>query len=335
MSETKPPDEEQVEPGFNEHDDFDFGEAEAEPQVKVSRQSAPIDRKKMLFVIFGIVALVIAIMGYKTFRARALKTTTTTMVASAPVVQPSPEMPAPTTTPIATPPTTTDNTHYSDIAAAFDTKEPEVKETKGAKESSIPDLQKTLFNPPTAKSEAKTKETPKEAPKEMPNADQLAELNNGLGKLNHQIDYILNQIKYLDSYTREVSDNLNRLNDSIGTMDHRLLALTSTTSNLSKDVGTVRSEVGQVKQVLKEDGLDINLAAISTKKGNSSANDRITVDEPEYAVHAVIPGRAWLKSSKGQIVTVAEGEKLDDYGKVLVIDAANGIVLTSSGIAFR
>jgi len=334
MSETTPPDEEQVEPGFNEHDDFDFGEAEAEPQVKVSPQGAPIDRKKMLFVIFGIVALVIAIMGYKTFRARALKATTTA-IASAPVVQPLPEMPAPIPTAMATPPTATDNTHYSDIAAAFDTKEPEAKETKGAKEGSIPDLQKTLFNPPIAKSEAKTKEAAKDTPKDMPNADQLADLNNGLGKLNHQIDYILNQIKYLDSYTREVSDNLNRLNDSIGTMDHRLLALTNTTSSLSKDVGTVRSEVGQVKQVLKEDGLDINLAAISTKKGNSSANDRITVDEPEYVVHAVIPGRAWLKSSKGQIITVAEGEKLDDYGKVLVIDAANGIVLTSSGIAFR
>jgi archaellum component FlaC len=225
---------------------------------------------------------------------------------------------------------------------------PEPAASLPVKTETIQDLQRELFSPENI-----------EAPKTMivadvPTQHQVTELTTGLNKLNHQIDYILNQIKYLDSYTREVSENLNKLNDSINTMDHRLSTISNTTSNLSQDVGnvrsevgnvrsemgTVRSEVGHVKQVLREDGLDMNLSAIATpaqskKKQTIPVEGTITLEEPEYVVHAVIPGRAWLKSSKGQIITVTEGETLGNYGKILVIDAANGVVLTSSGIAFR
>ena len=203
----------------------------------------------------------------------------------------------------------------------------------------IQELQRELFSPenPTTSEPAKTTVI---VQNDLPTQHQVAELTTGLNKLNHQIDYILNQIKYLDSYSREVSDNLNKLNDSINTMDHRISALSNTTSTLSQDMGNVRSEVGHVKQVLREDGLDMNLGAIATpqqqqRKQRIPTEGAITVETPEYIVHAVIPGRAWLKSSKGQIITVTEGETLGNYGKILVIDATNGVVLTSSGIAFR
>ena len=181
--------------------------------------------------------------------------------------------------------------------------------------------------------ESKEPEAEKNNPVE---AEEAANLHEALNKLNNQIDSILSQVKYLDAYSREVSDNLNKLNDTISTMDERLLALAKTTSTLSKDVGTVKNEVGQVKAVLREDGLDINPSTLSKgKPGKSEKEGAIVLAEPEYTVHAVVPGRAWLKSSKGQIVTVAEGDSIAHYGKVLVIDAANGVVLTSSGVAFR
>ena len=59
------------------------------------------------------------------------------------------------------------------------------------------------------------------------------------------------------------------------------------------------------------------------------------IAEPEYKVHAIIPDRAWLKSTKGQIVAVAEGDSIESYGRIIVIDAPNSVVLTSSGIAFH
>jgi len=250
----------------------------------------------------------------------------TPMPANAPVTSPAP-------TPVTAPAT------IAPVPAAPTTTSITTTET-------IQELQRELFSPenPTGSEPAKTTVI---VQNDLPTQHQVADLTTGLNKLNHQIDYILNQIKYLDSYTREVSDNLNKLNDSINTMDHRISTLSNTTSTLSQDMGnvrqdmgSVRSEVGHVKQVLREDGLDMNLGAIATpaqqqKKQHIPTNGAITLETPEYIVHAVIPGRAWLKSSKGQIITVTEGETLGNYGKILVIDAANGVVLTSSGIAFR
>lgn len=163
---------------------------------------------------------------------------------------------------------------------------------------------------------------------------QLQQLNLVLDKLNQQMETNLNQIKYLDSYTQEISKTMNKINESITAMDHRLLAVTNTTQNLSNEVGTVRNEVGQVKQVLGEDVLD--LPSGPGKMPNMDKTCAVPCPvEIEYVVHAAIPGRVWLKSIKGQIITLTEGEVLGNYGKVLVIDAVNGVVLTSSGTTFR
>lgn len=163
---------------------------------------------------------------------------------------------------------------------------------------------------------------------------QIMQVSEALLKLNSQIDYLFNKIKNLDTYSHDVSDSLNQLNDAVVNIDQQLVTLTNATSSLSKDMGDVKKEVTHVKKVLKEDGLYESPDMLSHSPSEVEAG-RVIMEEPEYKVHAIIPGRAWLKSSKGQIVTVAEGDALGNYGKVLVIDAGNGIVLTSSGIAFR
>lgn len=163
---------------------------------------------------------------------------------------------------------------------------------------------------------------------------QILQVSEALLKLNSQIDYLFNKIKNLDTYSHDVSDSLNQLNDAVVNIDQQLVTLTNATSSLSKDMGDVKKEVTHVKKVLKDDGL-YESPDILSQSTSEVEEGRVIMEEPEYKVHAIIPGRAWLKSSKGQIVTVAEGDALGNYGKVLVIDAGNGIVLTSSGIAFR
>lgn len=174
-------------------------------------------------------------------------------------------------------------------------------------------------------------------------------------KLNQQMENNLNQIKYLDSYTREVSLNVEKLSAQVTAMDNRIQALTHLANSLSKDLGKVRNEVGYVKRVIGDEGPDIATGAPTGRQRNmdypypNALEDGIDCataprkkggagirnEDLEYVVHAVIPGRAWLKSAKGQIITVTEGENLGNYGKILVIDASNGVVLTSSGITFR
>ncbi len=185
---------------------------------------------------------------------------------------------------------------------------------------------------------------------------QINKTLDALSKLNQQMEGNLNQVKYLDAYTREVSLNVEKLNAQVTTMDNRIQGLSNLANSLSKDLGKVRNEVGYAKRVAvsSEDSLELLSPPRRHKTESPVVMDEggdccggyaaprparvprcAGPEEPEFVVHAVIPGRAWLKSCKGQILTVTEGETVGNYGKVLVIDAANSIVLTSSGVAFR
>jgi hypothetical protein len=289
-----------------------------------------------------------------------------------PVSSTAPETKVNPATPSTTPSGQEQN--FGDLAQAFSSADqtpqsppapPPIPSTT-AKEGTIQELQKELFAPerPAVAPPAATAQTPAPAlTQTMPpgaqtsttvaNAAKKAEtsttaqstvpssevvqLVDNLHKLNQQIDFISNKIKHLDSYTHEISDNLTKLNETINALDTRVVALTNTTTTLSKDVGSVKNEVGHFKEVLRnEDTLDLSPSSVAPHKRRASTMDgKISIEEPEYLVHAVIPGRAWLKSSKGQILTVTEGDTVGNYGKILVIDAANGVVLTSSGVTFR
>ncbi len=181
---------------------------------------------------------------------------------------------------------------------------------------------------------------------QSPSLELIPKLQDALKTLNQQIDTMLTKINYLDGYSQEMSQHLERLHESINSMDQRLSnaqammdqrlsTLSHTTSTLSQDVGGVKRDVSQVQESLKDEGLDRPPVLRSNQQEAMNAQQPIDIENPEYQVHAVIPGRAWLKSTKGTITTVAEGDSLGNYGKVLVIDAAHGLVLTSSGVTFR
>lgn len=366
MNERKSPDDsEQFIDEINE--EFEFGDAEPEARpIHTSNNSG--SNKKLLTSILLIGLLIIGTMGYRYYsntkhpsapeNSEESSSKLKSLLSQNEIKETSANQPLPNSTSVPSHPTAvaaSPNTepNFNDIAQAFSSADhtptvtpvspPTVPKPQTAQEGNIHDLQKELFAPEKVATTTSSGSSPssKDA---SPNAVGLSskeseELSQNLNKLNHQIEYILNQIKYLDSYTRDVSDNLNKLNEAINTMDSRLSAVTNTTSSLSKDVGSVRNEIGQFRNVLQEDGLDLGATAPAPaviKKKPEEKEGKITLEEPEYTVHAVIPGRAWLKSSKGQqIVTVAEGDTIGNYGKILVIDAANGVVLTSSGIAFR
>jgi hypothetical protein len=71
-------------------------------------------------------------------------------------------------------------------------------------------------------------------------------------------------------------------------------------------------------------------AAIQTVPATQSAMRQV---EPQatYTVQAIIPGRAWLKSDSGETVTVAEGDTLRGYGRVVKIDPYDGVVAIDIG----
>jgi len=176
---------------------------------------------------------------------------------------------------------------------------------------------------------------------------QIQALSRNIDQLSIQLQNTTTQIARLENSFNTISKTTNKINNDVNSMDSRVLGLSNIVNALSTDLGNV-------KQALNDDGIDV-LAPImplpplpleannssddfkSAKKVNkkNKNSEPLTYDTPDYVVHAVIPGRAWLKPKKGNIITVTEGESVGDYGKVLTIDAANGMVLMSSGISFR
>lgn len=151
-------------------------------------------------------------------------------------------------------------------------------------------------------------------------ADQenINQLKTTIENITNELTTNVNQIKELQNNLREITRSLSNVSGSIHSIDSKILNLTNTVDNLSMNV----------KKYTQDEDLDLT-ATLKPSEADLFSNT------PEYLVHAVIPGRAWLKSSSGQIITVAEGDSLGDYGKIALIDAANNLVRTSSGVVFR
>ena len=324
MVDKKSPDENLFNDNFDT--EFDFGaEPESENTADKVSYASPTKPKMKLLILSAMVILLLTLyMGWRflnksTPEAQPMMTETTepahkpemtnaelpkteaTALTSlpelAPQIKPKPENP------------------LHDIAQAFSSADQTPQAATNA--NTLKDLQKELFSP-----------TPGSEP------TQISEATNAMIKLSQQMDYTIAQIKQLDAYTREISTSISKLNTDISAMDNRILAVTHATSSLSKDLGSVKSEFNRYKPMSQAESFE-SIDAEPLGRKRPTAPGCPTPEEAEYMVHAVIPGRAWLKTSKGQIITVTEGETVGNYGKVLVIDAANGVVLTNSGITFR
>lgn len=153
------------------------------------------------------------------------------------------------------------------------------------------------------------------------------EVNDALDSLSEEMTMNVNQIKQLENVLDKLLNTVDQLNRNIGAMDNRILSLTETVDTLSQDLTNV-------KKVMVQEDLDLTNKA-NVKISSHDQKDLLMYSAPDYVVHAIIPGRAWLKSGSGQIITVTEGDSVGDYGKIALIDAANSIVRTSSGITFR
>lgn len=193
------------------------------------------------------------------------------------------------------------------------------------------------MSPPAPTGEKSFEQMQKEIHNSQPNVHQQAaqpaavsaEVRAALQNISEEMTMNVNNIKQLESTISNMATTLDHLNRTISAMDNRVLSLTETVDGLSQDLANV-------KRVMVDQDLDLTLPGnVKASSGGKKQAHTISNSEPNYGVHAIIPGRAWLKAASGQIITVTEGDKIGDFGTVAVIDAANGLVRTSSGIIIR
>lgn len=94
---------------------------------------------------------------------------------------------------------------------------------------------------------------------------------------------------------------------------------------LNKEVNALKSDVVQQSMIVGQNQAHINQ--------NMAAN--LDANIPKMIVQAAIPGRAWLRSESGQLLTVIPGDEVAGYGRVVSIDPTTGTVVMSSRAIFR
>ncbi len=108
--------------------------------------------------------------------------------------------------------------------------------------------------------------------------------------------------------------------DRINELQQQVRLLNSEVQGLKEDVVTQTNIVGQQQRAINE---------------NTQASHMREPSPVKMMVQAIIPGRAWLRSERGELITVIPGDEVPGYGRVVSIDAASGSVVTSTRAVFR
>lgn len=329
---------------FEEEFSFDSDEAqmstddpilEDEPLPEAEAAPAPAEQAKSKSIMLPtiIAAAVIGFIGWKGYQkffqappnvatgeikpATPVDTTkVTTTTSTTPVPSPVTE------TPTATATTTTTTTVPSAVA------QPPITHP-----ATVPSVEQKPLNSnnvttsPIAIPELDKKDTVSFPTTTPVTTDGLAQLQK---KVDDQDKALKQQLLLVEKQISDITKSTGNTAQSIGALQNDMAALTRAMKDLSAQMQASRTapvEKAPVKITKKKQ---------SKPKKESAAHVGQKADSnPSFAVYAIIPGRAWLRSPNGKTITVSEGDTVGHYGKVLKIDAGNGVVVTTSGVTLR
>lgn len=98
---------------------------------------------------------------------------------------------------------------------------------------------------------------------------------------------------------------------------------------LTARISNMEVSFRQLTKILQGSGATAGIPGRSM--ANAPVNVRVSSPKSIYTVQAIIPGRAWLKTESGDTVTVAEGDMLKGFGRIVKIDPYDGIVDIDTG----
>jgi len=128
--------------------------------------------------------------------------------------------------------------------------------------------------------------------------------------------YQLNTIK---AESQRSAATVSALKNQVQSMQDQLKKSDATNQKLNEALGLL---VEQVNTLNKK----INMPV---------AHKKHTPPPLTYHIKAIIPGRAWVKSSEGLSQSITVGDSVPNYGKIKIIDPDHGMILTSSGKLIR
>ncbi len=141
--------------------------------------------------------------------------------------------------------------------------------------------------------------------------------------------------KKLEEQDNALKTRITNLEKELANANQNAAQANAAVNKMQNDLATISASIQEVSNQLKsfeEEREKRQAKAVAAKKHSSPKAESAN---PTLSVYAIIPGRAWLRSGNGKTITVTEGDTVGEYGKVLKIDAGNGVVVTSSGVTLR
>jgi|GEM_PF-946178 len=120
-----------------------------------------------------------------------------------------------------------------------------------------------------------------------------------------------------------LNNQLSTVNDNITALNSKLAALTESLATLTNGMEQQSAELAKI------------VARQAKPKRIHVTQSRIYAPRIQYAIQAIIPGRAWLIAQNGSTITVRVGTVVPMVGTVRVIDPNLGRVVMSTGQVIR
>jgi len=127
-----------------------------------------------------------------------------------------------------------------------------------------------------------------------------------------------------------MSSKIASLQSDVGSINHQLLMLSE--RNMRSE-NAVTSQEAPAQNVM----ISSKSPKPQTESQSQASYHAPAAVDPDvtYQVEAVIPGRAWLKASNHQTLSVTLHNRIPGYGYVVAINAYNGNVTTSTGVVLK
>lgn len=143
-------------------------------------------------------------------------------------------------------------------------------------------------------------------------------------------------LNYTEKKVKVLEQERGRLNTDLLTMHKQIRDVTQTVSNMTASLDEIKQSMEQINEKMEQQSQQmVRLQSIKRASRIASApkakNVTPKAEQTQYFIQAVIPGRAWLMSTKGATLTVSRGSAVPGYGDVRLINPKLGRIFTSSG----
>lgn len=131
----------------------------------------------------------------------------------------------------------------------------------------------------------------------------------------------------LESEVNSIDNKVSSNTSSINQIQSQLNSLQNSIDGIANNRGNVNDAISQLALEVKKLAADIKKNKVAEKPAPAAP----MIPPVTYYLRAVVPGRAWIYGTNKRSASITVGDRVKQYGRVLAINAQEGMVVTSSG----